>query len=135
MDKLYSKPILVIKAVFNVLLSPLYMILSSLLTLEDGFLYVLFSCVPIGCLFTIPFWFSLNHIRAYRVNRIGKYIRYDAVSCLFPATLGVVFSEIFTVISNGQTAVDGMASIVFGSVFVIVACVFWLLYCLFSHKN
>lgn len=134
MNKLYSKSFLIVKAVFCVGLSPLYMIISSLLTVEDNFLYIIISAVPIGCLYTIPFWLSISYMRKFRVSGIAKYILYDAVYCLAPATLGVLFSEIVYSIVEKSFIASGIVTLIFSAIFILVSLIFWLFYRIFSHK-
>lgn len=135
MDKLYSKQILIIKAVFCFLLSPLYSIFSYLLNVENAFLYVVFSLMPIACIYTVPFWVSLSYIKKHRVYKIGKYIVYDLVSVTLPSFMGILFSEIFYIFSNGKGDFDGILTVMFSLIFIIISGVFWLLYYMFSYKN
>lgn len=132
MDKLYSKQSLILKAVICILLSPLYILLSSLLTIENGFLYIIISALPIGCIYTVPFWLSLINIRKYRMNRIGQYIVYDMVSCLFPGIIGILFTEIIYTVVNSTVEAAGVITLMFGMIFLLISGAFWLMYFLFS---
>jgi len=135
MDKLYSIKVLVLKAVFCFLLAPLYALISLLFTVEDGFMYILLSIIPTGCLFTIPFWFSLVKIKKYRVSKIGKYIVYDSITCLIPAIFSFLFLEVVSTITNGKSSADGFVTLVFSVIFLIVVFIFWFMYWLFSYKE
>lgn len=135
MDRLYSKQILIIKAVFCFLLSPLYSIFSSLIYTDNVFLYIVLSFMPIACIFTVPFWITLNYIKKYRVFKISKYVILDFVSVIAPSFMGVLISEVFYIVSNGRSNFDGIVTVMFSFIFIIIAVVFWLLYYLFSHKN
>ena len=135
MDKLYSKKVLVIKAVFCLLLAPLYTLISRILYFEDAFLHILISIVSTGCLFTIPFWFSLLFIKKHRVSKVGKYIVYDFIVCFAPSVLGILTSEIISTIVNGKMVSDGFVTLIFTVIFSLTAMLFWLLYWLFSYKE
>ncbi len=135
MDKLYSKHSLIIKAVFCFLLSPLYSVFSYLINIENGFLYIVFSILPIACIFTVPFWLSLVYIKKHRVVMKRKYIVYDTVSVIIPSFFGVLASEIVQILSNGKTAADGIVTVMLSAIFVLIASAFWLAYYIFSYKK
>ena len=135
MDKLYSKQILIIKAVFCFLLSPLYSIFSYLIEVENAFLYVVLSLMPIACVYTIPFWVTLTFIKKYRVSKISKYAIIDLLSVTVPSFLGVLTSEVIYIISNGTSQLDGIVTLMLSAVFILIALVFWLLYYVFSYKQ
>lgn len=135
MDKLYSKQILIIKAVFCFLLSPLYSIFSYLIEVENAFLYVVLSLMPIACVYTIPFWVTLTFIKKYRVSKISKYAIIDLLSVTIPSFMGVLTSEVIYIISNGTSQLDGIVTLMLSAVFVLIALVFWLLYYVFSYKQ
>jgi hypothetical protein len=135
MDKLYSKQILIIKAVFCFLLSPLYSIFSYLIEVENAFLYVVLSLMPIACVYTIPFWVTLTFIKKYRVSKISKYAIIDLLSVTVPSFMGVLTSEVIYIISNGTSQLDGIVTLMLSAVFVLIALVFWLLYYVFSYKQ
>lgn len=135
MDKLYSKQILILKAVCCLLLAPLYALLSRLLTIEDGFVYILVSIVPVMCVYCLPFWLSLSYIKKYRVSTIGIYVLWDAVVCLIPAFLGTLFYEIVFSIVNGRNVSDGFVTLIFTAIFCIISFIFWVLYFIFSYKK
>lgn len=135
MDKLYSKQILIIKAVFCFLLSPLYSIFSYLIEVENAFLYVVLSLMPIACVYTIPFWVTLTFIKKYRVSKISKYAIIDLLSVTVPSFMGVLISEVINIISNGTSQLDGIVTLMLSAVFVLIALVFWLLYYVFSYKQ
>lgn len=133
MDKLYSKQSLIYKAVFSMMLAPLYALISFVLNVEDGFLHILISIVPIGCLYTIPFWFSLVFVKKHRVQGIGKYILLDVFITLIPAIFGILLLEIITAVVNGSTIADGFATVIFTFMFLAVSAVFWIFYFVFSR--
>ena len=135
MDKLYSKQILIIKAVFCFLLSPLYSIFSYLIEVENAFLYVVLSLMPIACVYTIPFWVTLTFIKKYRVSKISKYAIIDLLSVTVPSFMGVLTSEVIYIILNGTSQLDGIVTLMLSAVFVLIALVFWLLYYVFSYKQ
>jgi hypothetical protein len=135
MDKLYSKQILIIKAVFCFLLSPLYSIFSYLIEVENAFLYVVLSLMPIACVYTIPFWVTLTFIKKYRVSKISKYAKIDLLSVTVQSFMGVLTSEVIYIISNGTSQLDGIVTLMLSAVFVLIALVFWLLYYVFSYKQ
>ena len=115
------------------MLSPLYMLITSVITEEDSFIYIILSAMPIGCLYTIPFWFSLTYIRKYYVEAIGKCILWDMAVCLVPAVLGILLSEIvYTVVSSSIVAA-GVVTLIFGLIFVLISLIFLLLYYIFSR--
>ena len=135
MDKLYSKQILILKAVCCFLLAPLSALLSFLISVDDSFVYILLSIVPIGCLYTIPFWATLSFVKKYRVARIGQYIVFDAVVCLIPAVFGALTFEIIFTVINGKTVSSGFVTLVFSFIFIIASAIFWLMYWIFSYKK
>lgn len=135
MDKLYSKQILIIKAVFCFLLSPLYSIFSYFINIENAFLFVVLSLMPIACIYTIPFWISLNYIKKHRVCKIRKYAIMDFVSVTIPSFMGVLTSEVIYILSNGKSALDGIVTAMLSLIFVFIAVVFWFMYYIFSYKN
>lgn len=135
MDKLYSKQILILKAVCCLLLAPLYALISRLLTIEDGFVYILASIVPVICIYCIPFWISLTYINKYRVSTVWKYISWDAVICLAPSIFGTLFYEIIFTVVNGRSISDGFVTLIFSTIYIIISFVFWILYFIFSYKK
>ena len=135
MDKLYSKQILIIKAVFCFLLSPLYSIFSYLINVDNAFIYVVLSLMPFACIYTVPFWVSLTYIKNHRVLKIGKYALWDLFSVTIPSFLGVLFSEVIYILTYGKSAFDGIVTLMLTVIFIIIALVFWLLYYMFSYKN
>ena len=132
MDKLYSKRVLIYKAALCVILAPLYALLSVVVSSDNTILYLIVSCVPIGCVYTIPFWASLVHIKKYRVGKVGKYVLYDAVSCFLPAVFGFLALEIVTAIANGSTSADGFVTMIFFVIFSLLSALFWLMYLIYS---
>ena len=120
MDRLYSKQILIIKAVFCFLLSPLYSIFSSLIYTDNVFLYTVLSFMPIACIFTVPFWITLNYIKKYRVFKISKYVILDFVSVIAPSFMGVLISEVFYIVSNGRSNFDGIVTVMFSFIFILL---------------
>ncbi len=135
MDKLYSKQILIIKAVFCFLLSPLYSIFSYFINIENAFLFVVLSLMPIACIYTIPFWISLNYIKKHRVCKIRKYAIMDFASVTIPSFMGVLTSEVIYILSNGKSALDGIVTVMLSLIFVFIAIIFWFMYYIFSYKN
>ena len=73
MDKLYSKTALLAKAVGCFVLTPLFFAMISAIDSGVILLYFIILAVPIGCVYTIPFWLTLSFIRKYRVDEIKKY--------------------------------------------------------------
>lgn len=135
MDKLYSKRANFIKILFCLLLAPVYYLISSVISIDDVFIYTFFSAIPVCCLYTIPFWLSVTHLKKYRVKKIGKYILYDFAFCFSPAIFGILFAEVISAIINGKTDADGIITAIFLIVFAIISVIFWLLYLLFSYKK
>ena len=135
MDKFYSKAALITKAVLCVCLSPLYMLISALLTIQDGFLYLVCSIVPVVCLYTVPYWISLVYIKKYPVAKIGKYAIFDLIFCLIPAILSIVLSDVAYIIAYGNSDIYGIMSLIFIAIYFIVTAIFILLYLIFSYKT
>ncbi len=133
MDKYYSKSFITAKAVGCLLLSPLFLLISSVLSIENVFVTIVLSVVPVGCLFTLPFWLTLNFIRKFRTSKIGKYILLDAVSCLIPAIFGVLFTEIVYTVINHSTFASGILTVILTAIFILISLIFWLLYFVFSR--
>ena len=119
----------------SLLLAPLYALISNLITIEDGFLYILVSIIPIMCLYCIPFWISLLYLKKYRVTGIGSYILWDATVCFAPAAFGTLFYEIAVSVIHGRSVSDGFVTVIFTTIFLIIAFGFWVLYYLFSYKK
>ncbi|MBQ3229488.1 MAG: hypothetical protein IJB49_00570 [Clostridia bacterium] len=128
MDKLYSKTALAAKAIYCTLLAPLYLIISSLLTIEDGFLHIIATVIPIGCLFTVPFWISAVYLRKYRVSGIFRYVLFDVAFCLAPAVLSSLMVEIIYSLAIEITEVSGIVTLIFGIVYLCISFVFWFIY-------
>ena len=126
--KLYSKRSLVIKAIFCLMLAPIYMLASSLVNIDDAFIFTVVGIVPIGCLYTIPFWFTAVYLKKYRCDSLKKILLYDFISCVCPAFFGMLFSEIIYTIVNGTSFVDGIVTVIFAFVFLIITLVFWISY-------
>ena len=135
MDKFYSKAALITKAVFCVCLSPLYIFISALLTIEDGFLYLICSINPVVCLYTVPFWISLRHIKKYPVFKIGKYAFLDLACCLTPAILGIVLTDVAFIMAFGNSHISGIMSLVFIVIYIMITLIFFALYFAFSYKT
>jgi len=117
------------------LLSPLYMLTSSLLDIQNAYIYVMVSIVPIGCLYTIPFWMSAAYLKKYRVSSIKKYILLDFLSCFITAFLGVLCSEIVLTVVTADTSVAGLLTIIFAIIFLIISALFWLIYLILARKK
>lgn len=132
MDKFYSKRALIYKTSFSLMLAPLYALLSMTVKIEDAFLYLIVSILPIGCLYTVPFWPSLVTVKKYRVPKIGKYVILDILACLLPAFCGILLFDIITALVNGTSFADGFSTLIFSVIFSLVSFVFWLLYLLLS---
>ena len=135
MDKIYSKQILIIKAVFCFLLSPLYSIFSYLINVDNVYIYVILSLMPIACIYTIPFWISLSYIKKYRVCKVRRYAYMDFVSVTLPSFAGVLTSEIVYIVSNGKSVLDGIVTLMLSMIFILIAFAFWIMYYIFSYKN
>ena len=134
MDKLYSKRILIIKAVFCFLLSPLYSIFSYLINIENVYLYVVMSLMPVACVYTVPFWLSVSFIKKHRVVKIGRYIKLDIISVLIPSFFGILMSEIIYIFTYGKSVIDGIVTLMYSIIFVLIAVLFWFAYYIFSYK-
>lgn len=134
MDKLYSRSSLVIKAVYCILLSPLLTLLSQVISYESVFVYVIATILPIACLYTVPFWLSLAHIKKYRVSGIRKFVLYDSAFCIAPGILGILFTEIINSIVSGKSYSDGFLTIIVSIIFILIAVIFWIMYFSFSRK-
>ncbi len=135
MDKLYSKSALILKASCCLLLAPICIILSSLIAINDSFLSIIISFVPIGCLYTIPFWISFKYIKSYKVISVGKYIIFDLIYCYLPAVLGILTSEIFYTVFAEKTIAAGIITLMLAIVFLIESLIFWFLYFVFSKRK
>lgn len=135
MDKLYSKTALAVKAVYCALLAPLYLIISTLISVTDSFLYVLLTVIPAGCLYTVPFWISVTYLHKYRVCGIKKYVLFDAVSCFLPAVLASLFVEIIYSVTVDMSAVSGIVTLIFTMVYFAVTILFWLVYLLLYKRK
>ncbi len=135
MDRLYSKNALIIKAATCVMLSPLCILVSSLIDIQNPFVYIMVTLVPIGCLYTIPFWMSVSYLSKYRIKSIKKYILLDILSCFVSATLGVLCTEIVYTVIYADTSVAGMLTLIFAVIFLIISAIFWLMYLILSHKK
>lgn len=134
-EKVYSKSAIIIKVIFSLMLAPMYLLCSSFMNIEDGFLYIILSVVPIACLYTLPFWVSLVHIKKYPSQSIGKYILIDSISCLIPAVSGILITEIIITVINGKTIADGITTLIFTAIFAMISLIFWLLYFIFSKMK
>ena len=128
MDKLYSKKALIIKAVCCVLLGPLFVLINAVTEIEHMLLNLAVPVLVISCLYTVPFWLTLTHIKKYRVDGIKAAIKLDALCCLLPAFAGVIITETVSVLIFGKGAADGFITLVFAAVFILITAVFWLLY-------
>ncbi len=135
MDKYYSKAALIIKAVFCVCLSLLYMLLSALLNIEDGFLYLICSIFPVVCLYTIPFWISLAYIKKFPVLKVGKYVILDSLCCFLPAILSIVFIDIAYTVAYGVSNSSGMMSVIFIFIYFVITLIYSIFYFVFSYKS
>lgn len=130
MDKLFSKAALAVKAVYCALLAPLYLIVSSLISVTDSFLHIMLTVIPAGCLYTVPFWISVSYLHKYRVCGIKKYVLLDAVSCFLPAALASLVVEIIYSVTVEMSAVSGIVTLIFSMVYFVVTILFWLIYLL-----
>ncbi len=134
MQKLYSKPVLIIKSICCLLLTPIFLIISSLISTEDPFLYLLAATIPVMLLYALPYWLSVHNIRKYPVTGIGRYIGLDALTLYLPTVSGILIYELADAAINGQTAVSGFTTIVFAVVCILIAGMFWINYKIFSRK-
>lgn len=132
MDKLYSKTALAIKGVLCAFLSPLFFLLASVINIENSYLYVIVALLPIGCLYTIPFWLSLFHIKQYYTGKISNFVIYDSAYCLAPAFLGILFTEIVYTVLTQNSLSAGLITLIFTIIFVLISLLFWGLYYIFS---
>ncbi len=135
MSKYYLKSALILKAIFCFLLAPIDLLIAGLLTVENNFMFVILSVLPVGCLYTVPFWLTLIELKKFRHNRVGPYILLDSGVCLVPAFFGALASDIFVTVANGRTNADGLTTIIFGVIFLLISLTFWLLYFVFSKRK
>lgn len=135
MDKLYSKSAMIGKAVYSTLITPACILISSFFNVTNPLLYIIIALIPIGCLYTIPFWISASYIRKYRVGKIGKYVIYDLISCFIPAFFGILFFEIIYTIIVENIIASGLLTIIFSIIFIIVSALFWIAYLIFSKRK
>ncbi len=117
------------------MLSPLCILVSSMLDIQNPFMYVMTSLVPIGCLYTIPFWMSVSYFKKYRISSIKKYILMDLISCYLAATVGVLFSEIVYTVITRDTSVAGILTVIFSIIFLNISAIFWLMYFVLSRNK
>ncbi len=135
MDKIYSKSAMIGKAVYCCMITPICILLSSFLNVVNPLLYVIIALIPIGCLYTVPFWISTAYIKKYRVGKIGKYVIYDLISCFVPAFFGILFFEIIYTIIVENIIASGLLTIIFSIIFIIVSALFWIAYLIFSKRK
>lgn len=135
MDKLYSKPALAVKAVYCALLAPLYLIISSLISVTDNFLYILLTVVPVGCLYTVPFWMSAVYLHKYRVQSIKKYVLWDALTCFLPAVSASLLVDIIYSVTVDMSSASCIVTLIFSSVYFVVTILFWLIYLILCKRK
>lgn len=110
------------------MLGPVYAALNAIIEITHVFLNVAVPVLIIACLYTIPFWLTLAHIKKYRTNGIKKPIKLDAIFCTAPAVAGMIITETATVLFSGRGAADGFITAVFAGVFLIISAAFWAFY-------
>jgi len=134
MDKLYSKKALFIKSIGCLLLGPIYYVLALITGNDDIFLDIVVSILPVGCLYTIPFWFTLSYIKKYRSTGVKRAILFDFLCCFIPAFGGMLICEYVSILINGKGVADGFITLVFGTIFISISLLFWLFYRI-AHKK
>lgn len=135
MDAYYTAKANIIKALECFMLPIVFQLLSGLFDFENIYVSLLASLVPIGCLYTVPFRFSLRAVRTTRVERIGKYIALDALYCLVPVVMSLILTETVTVAYLDDAAGAGIYTITVSIVCVIISAVFWLMYYIYSRQK
>ncbi len=133
MDKYYSKKALVLKVAYCFCLPLLHQLLTA--GESTSLLWLFFSFVLIGSLYTVPMWFSLNYLRRYRVCGIGRYVLYDLVTCFAPAVLSSVIYEISVQLFVQSSSQNGLYTLLIFFILLSVSGVFWLLYLLAGRHS
>ncbi len=128
MNKLYSKTSLIIKAAFCLLIAPLCLVLTDFSKIDDGFSFVVLTVLTTGCFYTIPFWATVIYLKRFRVKRIKHFILWDMVVCLLPAIIGILIYDYSYTLINGTNLATGIISLIYISVFILIAVIFWILY-------
>ena len=135
MDKLYSKASLFVKAAVCFMLTPLFFAITYALNSELLLFYFILSAIPVGCLYTIPFWISVSFVRKYKVGNIKRYIFLDIISCYLPAVFGSLVTEVIDSVIRQSTEMAGLITVMFSIILLLITLIFWLMYLLYSRNK
>ncbi len=131
MDKLYSKSALILKTVCMSLLPVLSVLLAAVLQIGDGFLYVTVSLLPIGFLYTVPFWMSVRMLKRFRVADIKKFLLLDLATCFAPTALSCIITETVIAVVSKEKQGMGIMTLCVVAICFLITLIFWGLYCIF----
>lgn len=135
MDRLYSRQSLIVKCVYCAFLPILTALVAAVTEIEDSFLYIVFSLLPLGCLYTVPFWLSLRILKKYRVSGLKRFLLLDALTCFVPVLLSSVLAETVTFLVTKEMQGLGITTLCVTVICLLVTLVFWCLYFAFYKSG
>lgn len=133
-DKLYSKKVLLGKAVYAVLLPVLTEFIAMLFDVQNALIYIFIAVFFLGLAYAVPFMLTLKALQREKTDTVRMFVWSDFAYLLFPIIISTVISDSVFTVFNGDTKGLGFFSIVVIGVTVIITLVFWCLYLLFNRK-
>ncbi len=130
MDNLYSKRALLFKAAYCFCL-PLLQILITSGKLGESLVWIFSSFILVGCLYTIPFWFSLRSLRRFGISeifRLRNLIAFDAGCCFAPPVCCALLYEIGIHLIVGPLKQDGLYTLMLLLILLPISGIFWFFY-------
>lgn len=134
LEKLYGRRALLLKGAYCFFLPLLHVLVTSG-PLTESLLWLFLSTVILGCLYTVPFWFTAAALhKAKKRLRLRRYIALDAGTCLLPAfSSALVYETVLHLTENGS-ALDGLYTLLLFFILLPISGLFWLLYAATTRK-
>ena len=135
LERLYGRRALLSKGTYCFFLPLLHMLVTSG-SLSESLPWLLVSTVLLGCLYTLPFWFTASAIRkAEKRQRLLRCIGLDAGVCLLPAFISALVYETVLHLSGNGSPLDGLYTLLLFFILLPISGLFWLLYAAANRKH
>ncbi|MBR5279015.1 MAG: hypothetical protein IKU23_07100 [Clostridia bacterium] len=128
MNVIYSKKALIIKAIYAVIVTTIYLVVSFAIEIGNPFFYLVLCALPIACLYAVPFLINAAVLRKDNKKSIRKFILLDVITLLVPAVLGILLWDFIVSYTNNATNSAGFITAIFMIIFVVITLIFWCIY-------
>ncbi|MCH5183723.1 MAG: hypothetical protein J1E00_06070 [Oscillospiraceae bacterium] len=128
LEKLYGRRALLLKGAYCLFL-PLLHVLATSGSLAESLSWLFLSTVLLGCLYTLPFWFTASAIRKAKKHlHLLRFIALDAGTCLLPAFVSALVYETVLHLTENGSSLDGLYTLLLFFILLPISGLFWLLY-------